>query len=301
MSGKLIHFPFRRLSGTLLALGLLISACTPVKPGVTSLVSLPTPTGVVATMIPQPTLPAPTLPPTAEAGATLPAPTQAGTSGTPAQAQVTVDLNGVAQSANPQVVDAVTASAGGPPWEVSPQYTRLDLQGYMVSGHLMKPQIFIYPVSGLASANQNAGQIAANLKDLLESQQTGQYLPYLPMYNAQQVLHPQVKFLDFKTGKGVRFLTQFDQAMLPINNHELHYTFQGLTSDGKYYVAAVLPVSLPDLPRDEKVTGTSMDDFVNNFAKYLTDTTTMLNQQPADAFTPDLSKLDAMMQSLEVK
>ena len=61
-------------------------------------------------------------------------------------------------------------------------------------------------------------------------------------------MHVQVQYLDFKSGTGVRFLTQFNNGMAPVNNHDLIYTFQGLTSDGKYYIAAVLPVTHPDLP-----------------------------------------------------
>ena len=127
-------------------------------------------------------------------------------------------------------------------------------------------------------------------------------MPYLPLYNAAQVMHAQVQYIDFKNGVGVRYLTQFDQAILPINNHELHYTFQGLTADGKYYVAAVLPVNLPVLPEDESVDlNNPPQNFVEDFPKYLSDTVAMLNGQSPGAFTPDLSQLDAMIESIEIK
>lgn len=44
-------------------------------------------------------------------------------------------------------------------------------------------------------------------------------------------------------GGGIRYLTQFGQAAGLITNPELFYTFQGLTDDGAYYVAAVFPVA----------------------------------------------------------
>jgi hypothetical protein len=111
-----------------------------------------------------------------------------------------------------------------------------------------------------------------------------------------------LKYLDFKNGQGVRFLTQFDQAYLPINNDELFYTYQGLTSDGKYYVAAVLPVNAADLPADGTVTDElKAGDFGANFMLYLEQVVKQLESQPATSFTPDLGKLDAMMASLEVK
>ena len=230
------------------------------------------------------------------------APTQS-PAGEPTQAApgVSVDVSGVAQGVTSQVVAAVPASADHPWWEVMPEYTLLTLQGYSIADHLLDAQIFVYPVDGLG-VNEVVGQTPGNLQALLQSQQAGDSMPYLPAYNAGQVMHAQVAFLDFKNGKGVRYLTQFDQAVIPINNDELHYTFQGLTSDGAYYVAAVLPVNLPDLPSDASVDlNNPPANFMEDFPTYLSDTVTMLNGQPASAFSPDLSALDAMMESLEIK
>jgi hypothetical protein len=139
----------------------------------------------------------------------------------------------VAQGFTSQIA-AVPASASGPYWEAMPQYNLLTLTGYPITNHLMKPQIFIYPVNDLAAANEGAGQIAANLQTLLQNHQAGKNLPFLPLFNASQVMHARMAYQDFKNGKGVRFLTQFDQAPLPINNHEPIYTYQGITSDGKF-------------------------------------------------------------------
>jgi hypothetical protein len=249
--------------------------------------------------------------PTAQPAATqLPADTPVAlATQTPAQAtqlpssssgDITLDLSGVAQDQTVETVAAVPASAGGPYWEAAPQYSRVTLQGYPVGNHLLKPQIFIYPVADLASANENAGKIAANLQALLQTRQAGDYLPFLPLFNAQQVMHPQVQYLDFKNGNGVRFLTQFDQAPLPINNYELIYTFQGLTSDGKYYIAAVLPVTHPELPATQQVSAQQAAE-LNDFPAYLTKTAAWLEQQPSGSFTPDLAKLDALIQSIVVK
>jgi hypothetical protein len=226
------------------------------------------------------------------------APVEEPTQGPPA---VTVDVSGVAQEVTSQVVEAVPSGADRPRWEAMPQYTLLTLQGYPTPDHLLKTQIFVYPVEGL-SVNETAGGVVGSLQALLQSQDAGDSMPYLPLYNAGQVMHAQVAFLDFKNGKGVRYLTQFDQAPLPINNYELHYTFQGLTSDGAYYVAAVLPVNLPELPADGSVDlNNPPQNFVEDFPTYLSDTVDMLDGQPASAFTPDLGLLDAMIGSLEIK
>jgi len=270
---------FLRISSALLALMLLLSACN--VPA-----NLPTPGPAEATTDLEPTE-TPTEMPADGSG-------QAGIS-------VNIDLNGVAQDISSQVVEAVPASDEHPWWEVMPQYTLLTLGGYPVSRHLLQPQIFVYPVQDLG-VNENAGQVAQSLQSLLQNRQPGDSMPYLPPYNAAQVIHAQVKFMDFKNGSGVRFLTQFDQAVIPINNYELHYTYQGLTSDGKYYVAAVLPVNLEGLPADGNIDLYNPPaNFLEDFSKYLSDTVAMLDGQPANAFKPSLDQLDAMMGSLEIK
>jgi hypothetical protein len=98
----------------------------------------------------------------------------------------------------------------------------------------------------------------------------------------------------------VRFLTQFDQGPLPINNAELIYTFQGLTDDGKTYIAAVLPVTHPGLLASQQFSAQQAAE-LNDFSAYLAKTVTWLDQQPSGSFTPDLAKLDDLIQSIEVK
>jgi hypothetical protein len=231
--------------------------------------------------------------------ATAPTLTPADSAG-PSAAPVTVDISGVAQDLTLEVVAAVPPSPDAPWWEAMPQHTLLMLQGYSITGHLTEPQVFVYPVKDL-EVNEVAGKVAEGLQTLLQTQQVGEGMPYLPLYNAAQVMHAQVKYLDFKNGQGVRFLTLYSQGIMPINNRELVYTYQGLTSDGEYYVAAVLPVNLPELPTDDQDTANLPPDFSNNYPKYLADTVAMLDQQLASAYTPDLSKLDAMVQSIEIK
>lgn len=199
-----------------------------------------------------------------------------------------------------ETVTVVWAS-DAPYWEVLPEYTRVTLEGYPISNHLMQPQLFIYPVEELKTVNEGAGQIVDSLQTLIQLPQEITPMPFLPLFNAAQVMHAHVQYLDFKNGQGLRYLTEFDQGILPINNYELIYTYQGLTSDGKYYVAAVLPVTHPSLPADGTVTGNEPPEFTSDFPAYLANVVGTLNPQAANTFTPDLTQLDAMMSSLEIK
>jgi hypothetical protein len=200
-----------------------------------------------------------------------------------------------------QVIPAVAATADSPYWTAAPEFRQMTLNGYPVAEHAFQPQIFVYPVEDFKSANPAAAQMINSLQALLASPQEIQDMPFLPLFNAKQMMHTHLQYLDFQNGKGLRYLTQFSQGIVPANNRELIYTYQGLTDDGKYYVAAVLPVTHPSLPADEKLTEAELEKLASDYPQYLADLAGNLNQQPANSFSPDLTQLDAMMSSVEVR
>ncbi|MGD1993185.1 MAG: hypothetical protein PVI59_08340 [Anaerolineae bacterium] len=99
----------------------------------------------------------------------------------------------------------------------------------------------------------------------------------------------------------MRFLTEHAQYYAPINNTDLFYTFQGLTDDGAYYVAAILPVAHPSLPADSsQIPEADPDAFADTYDTYTSDVALQLVGYAASEFTPDLELLDAMIVSLQV-
>jgi len=160
------------------------------------------------------------------------------------------------------------------------------------------PRIVVYPADAYAAMHPLAKAQIEQLQALLEARPPipGGTLPYLPLVNAAQVLHSQLAYLPFANGAGVRYVTAFTQDVSPTTNQQLIYTFQGLTDDGLYYVAAFFPVKtavLPDTVRAEEWEG-----FHLNYATYVAETKAALdNLAPLD-FTPDLSLLDAVVTSL---
>jgi hypothetical protein len=117
----------------------------------------------------------------------------------------------------------------------------------------------------------------------------------------------RIQLLNFQNGSGVRELTQYDQYPAPINNHELFYHFEGLTSDNQYYIIAVLPVNALMLAEDEKpespvpAGGVPIPDGVGPNNTYYFLVTEKLNSQAPDTFTPSITMLDALVQSIVVK
>jgi hypothetical protein len=163
------------------------------------------------------------------------------------------------------------------------------------------PQIVIYPAAAYAAMHPLAAAQINQLQTLLEAQPSvpGGTLPYLPLHNAAQVLHSQLVYLTFANGAGVRYVTAFSQDTSPITNQELIYTFQGLTDDQQYYVAAFFPVKTTVLPDTDQVD--EWEAFNVNYATYLAETKAALNDLSPLDFTPVLTLLDAVATSLRVE
>lgn len=123
-------------------------------------------------------------------------------------------------------------------------------------------------------------------------------LPFLPFFNAQSMMHTRGEYFSFRNGSGIRYLTQFGQAAGPIHNRELLYTFQGLTDDGAYYVAAVFPVAQADLPADIASADTSFPD---GFEAYIQGMKAALAAADPASFTPNLETLDGMVTTITLQ
>ena len=183
-----------------------------------------------------------------------------------------------------------------------PEHIEFIFNSYVWNGSMHTPTIYVYSVETYRSANEYSGEIIDDLKTLLQDRPAApDTIPFLPMWNAGQMFRSNVEYLDFQNGSGVRFLTQYGQAIYPINNKDLFYTFQGLTNDGNWYVAAVLPVANPELPSSEEPPNGDWEAFSNNFEAHLIEMAILLEAQPDQAFSPNLSALDDLIHSLQVK
>jgi hypothetical protein len=134
-------------------------------------------------------------------------------------------------------------------------------------------------------------------------------LPAVPFFNAAQVFASRVQVTSFQNGGGVRFLTVYAQSAAPVNNHDLFYHFQGVTRDGAYYVIAILPIVAPTLAETSEIGasvpagGVAYPDINNANADlqgYYSSITEMLNATSPESFTPTISQLDALIQSMKI-
>ncbi len=208
----------------------------------------------------------------------------------------------LAQEITPVIVEATPMQEGGPWWDAQPQHVRFDLKGYPLQDTFHEPYILVYPVDELVDVNESAATTVDMMKTALaERSDTPDRLPFLPMFNAGALIRAQFKYLDFQNGSGFRYVTQFGQATNEINNHELFYTFQGLTADQKYYVAAVLPMSSPLLPDESTLDMDNYMQFEENFGTYIADLKARMDAEAPEQFNPSLAKVDALFESMLVE
>jgi len=189
-----------------------------------------------------------------------------------------------------------------PLWGVNPDYIEITLTGYPVANEYHDPIIRIYPVDDFVTLEPQIETMVNELQALLASGATNpSSIPFVPIFNAAQMMQAQVTYLSFRNGTGVRFITQYSQAAMPISNDSAFYAFIGLTEDGLYLISATMPINHPAFYPDmmtEPPEGWAA--FSENFTTYLNTMEADLLTQPPEAFIPPLSPLDAMMASFSI-
>lgn len=215
-----------------------------------------------------------------------------------------------------EVVEAIPFTDEMPLMGATPEHLRFDFVDYAGQPDFFHaPRILVYRVADFPdfSISDEYGDYgyaprAEDLAALLEEEAEIEdeffaetELPFLPVFNAAQVLRAQVEYLEFESGMGLRFLSYYAQAMMPITSAEVFYTFQGLTEDGEYYVAAILPVDPGFLEAEIDNETFDWEAFSEDYEAYLTETVEALGSLPADEFTPSLEMLDALVASITIE
>ena len=222
-----------------------------------------------------------------------------------------VVYEGISFSFDPQIAGGIAPTTipgqnlgeGYMPSETYPTHFEFGFSGYGVLDHFHTPKILIYPVDEFRTISPYTSDIIDRLQQTLISKPAGGTMsdfPHLPMWNAAQMFAAKVTYYDFKNGSGVRFLTMYGQDVYPVDNQNMIFTYQGLTSDGRFYISAILPLGRLLLSFDgSSVMGDYMA-FHENWDTYIADTVAWLNAQDPANFFPDINKLDEMMASFEI-
>lgn len=198
-----------------------------------------------------------------------------------------------------------------PYWEITPGHTILKLEGYALQGKFHEPRIFVYPAQEYAEMVPGAFESMHRLRNVMNASGpvSVEQLPAVPFFNAAQIFASNFQTISFKNGSGVRFLTEYAQYFAPVNNNDLIYHFQGFTSDGAYYIIAILPVTAPVLAETSDygaavpAGGAALPDINDpnaDWKGYYDSVTNLLNSTSPGSFHPTLQQLDTLIQSIQV-
>lgn len=191
-------------------------------------------------------------------------------------------------------------------WEAMPRLTMFEFRGF-AGVSVLKPAIYVIPVRSSYKSlypGQNIDPWASGISDMrtlltqkpdLHSFPVGK-LPYLPPINAAAIPVGKQQYINFANGPAARYLVQITQDASPASRDDTFYTFQGLTNDGKYYIAAVFP-AFPITP--SAIPGYGKD--ITTIDEYSRRVSEVLGRVDNSAYRPDLNKLDDMMRSLSVQ
>jgi len=198
-----------------------------------------------------------------------------------------------------------------PHWELTPGHTAVKLEGYLLQGKFLEPEIYIYPAMGYAELFPGAFESMHRARNVMNdlSLNSVDQLPGVPFFNAAQVFASNLQKITTDHIAGVRFLTEYAQYAAPVNNNELIYHFEGFTSDGEYYIVAIFPITAPVLAASDdpgavlpsgRVAYPDINDANADFQSYYAAITDLLNGTSPDAFSPTISQLDLLIQSVEI-
>jgi hypothetical protein len=211
--------------------------------------------------------------------------------------------------------------ASDKPDGVYPEHVAFTLVGVgaVPADSLNEPVIRVCPVAEYLKAFsvspqyvRNAERTLGELRRLIRRRPAALEgnVPMLPFPDATEVFHAHVKYLRFRGGSGVAFLTQAQQDDELLNSQHVTYSFRGLTDDGRFYVTADLPAGAPVLAATRDAAtheGYTLPAYPGgrrerqHYAAYVGRVRRKLERLPPEQFRPSLRLYDELLSSLEIR
>jgi hypothetical protein len=162
-----------------------------------------------------------------------------------------------------------------------------------------------YPVAGIAGYTDSSDNLAQlqhilaerpDLSPYMEASHTG-YLPYAPVPQAAQVLRARVHYVNAAQLSGVAYVTAWSQEQTAFAAGDFWYTFQGLSSDGTWYVSVDVVLDASMFP---KTVPPSAGIFANNraYEAYIDQSIAKLNNNGPRKFSPSLTAVNDLVNSI---
>lgn len=123
-------------------------------------------------------------------------------------------------------------------------------------------------------------------------------LPFVLDYSAAQAIDARAHYVDTPQLAGIAYLTVFRQDVYPFAASDFWYTFQGLSADGAWYVAVDFVIDASMFPAKVTAKDANRIGTGKRWTKYLNESIQTLNGAAPDVFTPPLTSVDALVQSI---
>jgi hypothetical protein len=235
-----------------------------------------------------------------------------------------VSFHGITFSYDASLAGSVTAEivpeqmadpSGTGSWMSHPEHIVFTFNGYAAPAHrYWEPAIYVFPIKSdyrylnpgethdvwLDTMDATRSLVAQKRQldpyryaEVATSGGMIEQIPFLPVVNAARAFVGKQRFLDFRNGSGFRCFTVIAQYPAPVTREETIYTFQGISNDGSYYVAATFPAFLTTPPASCPAPESAADEAACRRA-----TIGAIEASGSSNFTPNLDKLDAIMESL---
>lgn len=126
-------------------------------------------------------------------------------------------------------------------------------------------------------------------------------LPYLPVaMEAAQALAARVTFIDTPELSGISYVAGYRQDTYPFARDDFWYTFQGLSTDGRWYVAVNWRLRTGMFPRTiSQADAERAGSTAGRWSRYIRRSVATLDTAAPTDFTPSLDTLDALVRSID--
>ena len=191
------------------------------------------------------------------------------------------------------------------PWiysdESMPKHVVISLTGYALPDRI--GTIIVFKADEFAAYSTVDQKTVTALQSL-----SAQAVPPFPE-DLLSNFYAQAQGISTANGHGLRYLHQIMQAFAPITNSELFYYYLGLTEDGNFFIEALLPVHAAFLVADGSNEAVLPQDGIpfpgvpvetSVWDAYLQAVKDKLDASSPEVFTPALTTLDALINSIEV-
>ncbi len=208
---------------------------------------------------------------------------------------IEINQGKLAASLNTRVLEAYPFQADGMMWlNGEPKRLRCSFGQDKLDNktNYGERQIVLYPIgefrklySGRDQLKEFDKRIMLMKTALAKNKCKSDEIAVFPSIDACQLFRSRIKFLDFKSGRGVRFLTSYATDVSPTTGNDVFYTFQGMSKDSKYWLSVFYPLKVSGLKE-------SSDAKISERC---------LNSLDSGKFSPALEELDKMVQSIMIK